>query len=92
MRSLRRSEVSVPLVFLEGNPAYYGTRGFERADVLGFRSPSLRIPPAGFQVARLPGYETWMKGTFVYSENLFRALDFVGLRQGVPATCQRSRV
>ena len=73
-------EVSVPLVFLEGNPAYYGTRGFERADVLGFRSPSLRIPPPAFQVARLPGYETWMTGTLVYSET-FWALDFVGLRQ-----------
>ena len=72
--------MSVPLVFLEGNPAYYGTRGFERADVLGFRSPSLRIPPPAFQVARLPGYETWMTGTLVYSET-FWALDFVGLRQ-----------
>lgn len=73
-------EVSVPLVFLEGNPAYYGSRGFERADVLGFRSPSLRIPPPAFQVARLPGYETWMTGTMVYSEP-FWALDCVGLRQ-----------
>jgi putative acetyltransferase len=73
-------EAGVPLVFLEGNPAYYGPRGFERADALGFRSPSLRIPPPGFQVARLPGYETWMTGTFVYSET-FWALDFVGLRQ-----------
>ena len=73
-------EVSVPLVFLEGNPAYYGSRGFERADALGFRSPSLRIPPPGFQVARLPGYQTWMTGTLVYSET-FWALDCVGLRQ-----------
>jgi putative acetyltransferase len=73
-------EVSVPLVFLEGNPAYYGTRGFERADVLGFRSPSLRIPPPAFQVARLPGYQTWMTGTLVYSET-FWALDCVGLRR-----------
>ena len=73
-------EVSVPLVFLEGNPAYYGSRGFERADVLGFRSPSLRIPPPAFQVARLPGYETWMTGTLVYSES-FWALVCVGLRQ-----------
>ena len=69
----------VPLVFLEGNPAYYGTRGFERADELGFRSPSLRIPPPAFQVSRLPGYETWMTGTLVYSET-FWAHDCVGLR------------
>jgi putative acetyltransferase len=70
----------VPLVFLEGSPAYYGKRGFERADEHGFRSPSLRIPPPAFQVARLSGYQPWMTGTLVYSE-AFWALDCVGLRQ-----------
>jgi putative acetyltransferase len=69
----------VPLLFLEGSPAYYGKRGFERADAAGFRSPSLRIPPPAFQVARLSGYEAWMTGTLVYSET-FWALDCVGLR------------
>jgi putative acetyltransferase len=77
--ALAAAERRVPLVFLEGNPAYYGTRGFGRADELGFRSPSLRIPPPAFQVARMPGYETWMTGTLVYSET-FWALDCVGLR------------
>jgi putative acetyltransferase len=72
-------EAGVPLVFLEGDPAYYGQRGFERADALGFRAPSLRIPPPGFQVARLPGYEPWMTGTLVYSD-AFWAHDCVGLR------------
>jgi putative acetyltransferase len=69
----------VPLVFLEGSPVYYGSRGFERASALGFRAPSLRIPDAGFQVARLPSYEPWMTGTLVYSDT-FWALDCVGLR------------
>jgi putative acetyltransferase len=69
----------VPLVFLEGSPDYYGSRGFERASALGFRSPSLRIPDPGFQVARLPAYEPWMTGTLVYSDT-FWALDCVGLR------------
>jgi putative acetyltransferase len=69
----------VPLVFLEGDPAYYGRRGFERADGYGFRAPSLRIPPPGFQVARLPGHEPWMTGTLVYSD-AFWAHDCVGLR------------
>jgi putative acetyltransferase len=69
----------VPLIFLEGSPTYYGKRGFEQADALGFRAPSLRIPPAAFQVTRLPGYESWMTGTLVYSET-FWALDCVGLR------------
>lgn len=69
----------VPLVFLEGDPGYYRRRGFGRADELGFRSPSLRIPPPAFQVARLSAYEPWMTGTLVYSET-FWALDCVGLR------------
>lgn len=69
----------VPLVFLEGSPNYYATRGFDRADELGFRSPSLRIPPPAFQVARLSAYQPWMTGTLVYSDT-FWALDCVGLR------------
>lgn len=70
---------TAPLLFLEGSPAYYGSRGFEHAGTLGFRRPSLRIPPAAFQVARLPAYEPWMTGTLVYSDP-FWALDCVGLR------------
>lgn len=73
-------ERRVPLVFLEGAPGYYGHRGFERADALGFRAPSLRIPGPGFQVARLPGHEPWMTGTLVYHE-AFWAHDMVGLRE-----------
>ena len=69
----------MPLVFLEGSPRYYGPRGFERASGAGFRAPSLRIPDAGFQVARLPAFQAWMTGTLVYSET-FWALDCVGLR------------
>ncbi|MFE7765058.1 GNAT family N-acetyltransferase [Streptomyces sp. NPDC057438] len=69
----------VPLVFLEGSPRYYGTRGFESAVAAGFCPPSLRIPEAAFQVARLSTYEPWMTGTFVYAEP-FWALDCVGLR------------
>lgn len=72
----------VPLVFLEGSPAYYGARGFARADELGFRSPSLRIPAPAFQVAPLSAHEPWMTGTLVYSEP-FWAHDCVGLREPV---------
>lgn len=72
-------ERDIPLVFLEGSPDYYGARGFERADAIGFRSPSLRIPPPAFQVARLRAYQPWMTGTLVYSDP-FWALDCVGLR------------
>jgi len=72
-------EERVPLVFLEGDPGYYGSRGFERAVARGFRSPSLRIPEPAFQVALLSAYEPWMTGTLVYSE-IFWELDVVGLR------------
>jgi putative acetyltransferase len=69
----------IPLVFLEGDPGYYASRGFVRADLYGFRKPSLRVPDDAFQVAILSAYEPWMTGTLVYSET-FWALDCVGLR------------
>lgn len=72
-------ERGVPLVFLEGSPAYYGKRGFAQASTLGFRSPSLRIPDVAFQVAKMSAYEPWMTGTLVYSD-VFWAYDCVGLR------------
>ncbi|SNT64985.1 putative acetyltransferase [Asanoa hainanensis] len=68
-----------PLLFLEGDPAYYRERGFEPGGPLGFRKPSLRIPDAAFQVVKLSAYEDWMTGTLVYAEP-FWALDCVGLR------------
>lgn len=72
----RRTE---PLVFLEGNPAFYRRVGFEPGGPLGLRRPSLRIPEPAFQVVRLPGWEPWMTGTLVYSR-VFWDLDCVGLR------------
>jgi putative acetyltransferase len=72
--------MGVPLVFLEGSPRYYGRRGFEPAVPAGFRSPSLRIPEAAFQVALLSAYQPWMTGTFVYSD-VFWANDCVGRRE-----------
>jgi putative acetyltransferase len=73
------AEQAVPLVFLEGDPAYYSRFGFEPGEAQGFRKPSLRIPDAGFQAVRLPAYEPWMSGTLVYSEVFWRH-DLVGLR------------
>jgi putative acetyltransferase len=73
------AERAVPLVFLEGSPAYYPRFGFVPGGTLGFRKPSLRIPDAGFQVATLPAYEPWMTGTLVYAEAFWRH-DSVGLR------------
>jgi putative acetyltransferase len=73
------AERGVPLVFLEGPPAYYSRLGFQPAIDQGFRKPSLRIPDAAFQVLRLPAYEPWMTGTLVYAEPFWRH-DAVGLR------------
>jgi putative acetyltransferase len=72
---------SEPLVFLEGDPAYYRRFGFVEAGPLGFRRPSLRIPPPAFQVIRFPSHEPWMTGTLVYAR-AFWDLDCVGLRDG----------
>jgi len=68
-----------PAVFLEGNWAYYGKRGFEAATPLGFQRPSPRIPEPAFQVALLPAHEPWMVGPLVYCE-AFWSTDSVGLR------------
>jgi putative acetyltransferase len=68
-----------PLVFLEGSPLFYARFGFEPGAGLGFRKPSLRIPDAGFQALKLPGYEPWMTGTLVYDAAFWRN-DCVGLR------------
>ena len=68
-----------PVLFLEGDPRYYGRHGFVPGAPLGFRKPSLRIPDAGFQVVVLPSHEPWMTGTLVYAWP-FWALDCVGLR------------
>lgn len=72
-------ERSVPLVFLEGPPSYYGRFAFSAGGAQGFRRPSLRIPDAAFQALRLPAYEPWMTGTLVYSETFWQH-DAVGLR------------
>lgn len=76
----RVAERSFPVVFLEGDPGYYGRFGFRAGRELGFRRPSLRIPDAGFQALPLPSYEPWMTGTLVYS-HVFWEHDAVGLRE-----------
>jgi putative acetyltransferase len=71
--------LDAPLVFLEGDPAYYSRLGFRAGGELGFRRPSLRIPEPAFQVMTLPSHESWMTGTLVYAHAFWDA-DAVGLR------------
>jgi putative acetyltransferase len=73
------AERAVPLVFLEGDPAYYSRFGFAPGGDQGFRKPSLRIPDGAFQAIKLPEYEPWMTGTLVYAEPFWRH-DSVGRR------------
>lgn len=61
-------KTACPLLFLEGSHKYYGSRGFENAMDLGFRRPSLRIPPKAFQVARLTPNHEDLSGTLVYKD------------------------
>lgn len=76
---VRQERPAEPLVFLEGDPAFYARFGFEAAERIGLRRPSLRIPEPAFQVVRMSAWEPWMTGTLVYSR-VFWDLDCVGLR------------
>ena len=73
-----------PAVFLEGDPSYYGSRGFATGASLGFGRPSERIPEAAFQVALLSAHRPWMVGRLVYPE-AFWTTDTVGLRDTTQA-------
>jgi putative acetyltransferase len=71
--------LDAPLVFLEGSPAFYGSRGWAAAAAHGLERPSRRIPEPACQVLLLSGHEPWMTGRLVYPDVWWR-LDLVGLR------------
>jgi putative acetyltransferase len=68
-----------PLLFLEGDPGYYGSRGFERAGLHGFAPASTRTPGPAFQVVRFDTCEDWMTGQLIYPDVWWRH-DAAGLR------------
>jgi putative acetyltransferase len=72
-------DLGAPAVFLEGDPRYYGRRGFARASGHGFEAPSRRTPDPAFQVALLPEHEPWMTGRLVYRD-VWWEHDAAGLR------------
>ena len=72
-------QTAAPILALEGNPAYYGSRGFEPAKSYNIRRPSLRIPEQALQIVRLPSYTPEIMGSLVYRD-LWWELDCVGLR------------
>jgi putative acetyltransferase len=71
--------VGAPVVFLEGDPDYYGRLGFRPAAQYGFRPPSPRIPLPAFQCVLLSTYESSINGGVVYPDT-FWLHDRVGLR------------
>lgn len=71
--------LGAPLVFLEGDPGYYGRHGWRAASDHGLERPSRRIPEPACQVLLLAGHEPWMTGRLVYPDVWWR-LDLVGLR------------
>ena len=68
-----------PLLFLEGDPSYYGARGFESASEYGMAPASARTPQPAFLVIRFAGYEDWMTGQVIYRDVWWRH-DCAGLR------------
>lgn len=74
-------------VFLEGDPGYYGARGFGPASTHGFLRPSDRIPGPAFQVAALR--DRGVTGRVVYPD-VFWAHDATGLRGEVLARVRES--
>ena len=72
-------EAGVPALFLEGDPAFYGPRGFESASARGFVPPSVRTPDPAFQVVTFAAHEEWMTGALVYRD-VWWEHDAAGLR------------
>jgi putative acetyltransferase len=81
-------ELGAPLLFLEGDPAFYSRFGFRCATEIGITSPSDRIPGPAFQVVELPTYDPLtMTGRLVYADP-FWAFDCVGLRSEQTVTLE----
>ena len=78
-RERARTTPGVPMLVLEGSPAFYGARGFERAADHRVYPPSARTPDRAFQVVLCPAYEEWMTGQCVYRDVWWRH-DSAGLR------------
>ncbi len=78
----------VPAVFLEGDPDFYGRRGFEPGERRGCEAPSRRIPGPAFQIAPLDRWAQEMSGRLVYPDVWWQH-DVVGLRDPELAEFER---
>lgn len=82
-------DLGAPVLFLEGDPGYYGRLGFVEAATHGFTAPSVRIPSPAFQCVLLPAYDASTTGALVYPDT-FWAHDAVGLRGDRLAAVERA--
>lgn len=79
-RALEAAEqMEAPAVFLEGDPGFYGPKGWRPAAEVGVTPPSERIPAPACQVVTLSRFDDGMRGRLVYADS-FWAHDCVGLR------------
>ena len=78
-----------PLLLLEGDPGFYGARGFEPAARHGVEPATRRTPEPALQVVRLDGHQEWMTGRLVYPDVWWRH-DAAGLRDPDLAAVERS--
>lgn len=72
-------QAGYPLVFLEGEPAFYPRLGFTEAGPAGFTKPSVRIPDAAFMVHDTGLGTAPTHGALVYPEAFWQT-DTTGLR------------
>ena len=72
-------EGGTPLLFLEGDPGYYGARGFGPGAAHGLTPASSRTPAPAFQVVCFETHEDWMAGQLIYPDLWWR-YDAAGLR------------
>ncbi len=84
-------ESGTPLLFLEGDPGYYGPRGFEPGAAHGLTPASVRTPAPAFQVVRFESHEDWMTGQLIYPDVWWRH-DAAGLRDPLLARIEKAQV
>ncbi len=85
-------ESGTPLLFLEGDPGYYGARGFEPGAAATVSTPaSARTPAPAFQVVRFETHEDWMTGQLIYPDVWWR-YDAAGLRDPLLAQIEHAQI
>ncbi len=80
---------AAPLLVLEGDPGYYGSRGFRPGASLGLLPATDRTPAIALQAVSLDAHQDWMTGRIVYPDVWWRH-DAAGLRDPLLATLEET--